>query len=348
MTTWYCTREQVKAALDVADTARADAQIDRLIEASSRGIEAASRANRVFRPYLGTEVFDWPARNQGGPYRLWIDRAAELITPTAIVSAGSTVDLSTVRLYPRQGPPYGRVELDRSLGTPWGTAATAQASISITGWWGYRDDEAVAGELAATLDATTTRVDVTDSAAVGVGDFLRLDDERLQVVGKRMLDTGQTLADAIPGTKAETALTVGDGDTFAVGEVLLVDAERMLIVDIAGDTLIARRAWDGSVLAGHTAGATIYAARTLVVDRGQAGTTAATHSAAAQVWRHEVPGPIEELCIGETLVALGREQSGYARVIGAGDAVRGAPGGDIRDLRETVRSRYRRYRSGAI
>lgn len=345
---WYCTREQVKAALDVAETARADTQIDRLIEASSRGIEAASRANREFRPYLGTELFDWPAREQGGPTRLWIDRRAELITPTAIVSAGTTIDLSAVRLYPRQGPPYGRVELDRSVGVQWGYGGTSQASVSITGWWGYRDDEAPAGELVASVDATSRRVDVTDSAAVGVGDLIRVGDERMQVVGKRMLDTGQTLQGPVPGTKAETQLAVDDGDAFAVGETILVDAERMLIVDIAGDSLIARRAWDGSVLAGHAAAAPVYAARTLTVDRGQAGTTAAVHSAASPVLRHEVPGPIEELCIAETLVALGREQAGYARTVGAGDAVRAAPGGDIRDLRETVRSRYRRYRSGAI
>jgi len=36
---WYATREQVKAALDAAETARNDAQVDRAIESGARSIE---------------------------------------------------------------------------------------------------------------------------------------------------------------------------------------------------------------------------------------------------------------------------------------------------------------------
>ena len=67
------------------------------------------------------------------------------------------------------------------------------------------------------------------------------------------------------------------GSGFNVGEVILVDSERMLIVDIAGNYLTVKRAWDGSVLAIHSTGADIYTLRLLTVTRGALGTTAGTH-----------------------------------------------------------------------
>ena len=52
---WYANREQVKRALDVAETARNNAQIDRAIAASSLSIEKQLR--RRFYPWDGTRYF---------------------------------------------------------------------------------------------------------------------------------------------------------------------------------------------------------------------------------------------------------------------------------------------------
>jgi hypothetical protein len=54
----------------------------------------------------------------------------------------------------------------------------------------------------------------------------------------------------------------------------------MLVVDRYTATVIVERQWSGSVLAAHSSGDTIYAYRTLTVQRGQLGTTAATHTTA--------------------------------------------------------------------
>ena len=65
-----------------------------------------------------------------------------------------------------------------------------------------------------------------------------------------MLATGQTLQ--APGltdrANAET-VPVTNGAAIAVGETILIDAERMLTVDIAGNNLIVKRGFDGSTLA---------------------------------------------------------------------------------------------------
>jgi hypothetical protein len=77
---------------------------------------------------------------------------------------------------------------------------------------------------------------------------------------------------------SDNTLAVGGAGTLHVGETILIDAERMVVVDTSGSSYIVDRARDGSVLATHTAGATISALRLLTVMRGALGTTAATHT----------------------------------------------------------------------
>jgi hypothetical protein len=110
----------------------------------------------------------------------------------------------------------------------------------------------------------------------------------------------------------------------------------MLIEDIAGNNLTVRRAWDGSTIAAHSVGATVYAPRTLTVTRGALGTTAATHLTAASVYRWDAPGPVRQLCVAEALTDLLQGRSGYARTAGAGENEREATGRGLKDLRERV------------
>lgn len=342
----YATREQVVAALDSAPTAREFAQIDRLIWTASRDVEGLTR--RSFWPRLATRYFDWPAAEPAPSWRLWIEQPAQLISVGLLQSGGDTVVPGDFVLEPDHGPPYNRIDLLRSSSASYGGGATSQRDIAVTGWWGYRDDQEAAGALAAAVSSSATQLAVTDSSLVGVGDTLIVDAERLLVVGKRLRDTGTTLAGTLTAQKDGTTVTVADGTAVQPGETILVDAERIAVEDVAGSTLLVRRAVDGSTLAAHTAGAAVYAPRLLQVERGAASTTANSHAQGAAVRRWVPPDPINSLCIAEVLVKLGREQSGMARTVGAGDALRAAPGGDIRDVRAQVQQQFRRYRSGAI
>ncbi|MFF8901669.1 hypothetical protein ACF082_29780 [Streptomyces lydicus] len=320
MSIWYATREDVARALDVRETARNSAQIDRQIEAASRAVEALCH-RRSFAPAAETRYFDWPGTPGTRPWRLWLDDS-DLISVSGLASGGVTIPEDSYFLEPsRSGPPYSRIELNLAASSAFGGGPTPQRAIAVTGVWGYSDTETPAGATVAPLDASTTTlaVDGAASAALGVGSVIRLADERLTVTGRRQLDTGQTLAGALTAQAKDTALTVADGSVFEVDETLLVDAERMLVVDVAGDTLIVRRGWDGSVLAAHDAGATIYAPRSLTVTRGALGTTAATHTAGTSVQRWDPPGPVRQLTIAETLSALLAETSGYSRALRAGE-----------------------------
>lgn len=320
----YATREDVKNALDFKQTARADRQIDRALHTASRGVDALCR--RRFYPEVTTKSWDWPNAQRARPWRLWLDEN-ELISVTEVTTGGDDVPLEAVFLEPNQyGPPYNQVQLDTSSATSgWIGGDTHQRTITITGLYGHRDDETTLGTTAGALDdtATTVGVDAGTSAQVGVGSLLRLDTERVIVTGRTQADTGQTLAGDIDAQAKTVLIPVSDGTAFAVEETILIDGERLLIVDIAGDNLIVRRAWDGSTIAAHTTGATVYAPRTLTLTRGVLGTTAAAHSSGA-VHRFDPPSLVHQLALAEAINVLLQEQAGWFRTATGGSTSREA------------------------
>lgn len=343
----YVTREQVKRALDSAETARNNTRIDDAIASGSRAADTLCR--RRFYPEYATRSFPWPnPSGAGASWRLWLDEN-DLISLDTLTSGGDT--LTGYLLEPvNSGPPYTSIEIDLSTAAAFTTGATWQRSITGLGWWGYRDDTVPTGALAEGLDDSEVGVDVTDSLAVGVGSLIAVDSERMIVTDKRLLDTGQNLQTSLTALNNNATVAVTDGTLFAVGEVITIDAERMLVEDIAGNNLIVKRGWDGSVLAAHTAPtADIYAPRTLVVERGAVGTTAATHSTAAAVTVWKPPTLVARLARAEALVELGVESAGYAGSPGAGQAKRPPQGGTLEDLRCQVRDAHgRKARIGVV
>lgn len=321
----YATREDVKNALDVKQTARADRQIDRALRTASRDVDSLCR--RRFYPELTTKSWDWPSAQRARPWRLWLDEN-ELISVTEVTTGGEAVPAEAVFLEPNAyGPPYNQIQLDMASATPgWIGGDTHQRSISIVGLYGFRDDETTAGVTTGALDATTTSisVDAVTSATVGVGSLLRLDTERVVVTGRAQADTGQTLAGDVDAQAKTTVVPVVDGTEFAVDETILIDGERLLIVDIAGNALIVRRAWDGSTIAAHTSGAAIYAPRTLTLTRAALGTTAAAHSLGTPVQEWTPPSLVHQLSLAEAINVLLQEQAGWFRTASGGSTSREA------------------------
>jgi hypothetical protein len=338
-TPWYATREEVKAELDVKETARSNARIDRALADATESVHGLT--HRVFYPTLATRRFDWPARyGTPTPWILRLD-SNEIISATTLTSG--TVDISSDDYLLRRAddldePPYTRIELSLNSSASFGQGDTYQQDIAITGLFGYRNDETTAGTTTEALDSTETSIDVdaAASAAAGVGSLLRIDTERVIVTGRSMLDTGQTLGVDLTNQNNAVLIAVQSGAAFAAGEVILIDGERMLVEDIAGNNLIVRRAWDGSTMAAHTAATAIYAPRALTVERGALGTTAAAHDSGTTVTRWDAPGSIRQLCLAEALTDLLQGRSGYARTAGSGDNERETSGKGLADLRARV------------
>ena len=161
--------------------------------------------------------------------------------------------------------------------------------------------------------------------------------------------TGQVnLSGATTASASDNAITVTSGAAINVNEVLSIDSEKMLAVDITGNTVTVVRAWDGTVLATHSTSTAIYAYRSLTVARGFAGTTAATHSNSAPISVHRVPALIHDLAVAEASNTVLQRTSGYAEVGAAGyslpNATLGAGLADLWDEAETSHGRKSRRR----
>lgn len=344
----YTTRETIKRALDIGETARNNRNIDRCIESAARRIEGL--CHRIFYPYVDTKYFDWPNYQRATPWRLWLDDT-ELISATRVLSGGVEIPPGNYNLESnRVGPPYNRLEVDISTSSALSAGETYQRSIAITGLWGYTDEETPAGHLAEALDTADTaiEVDAVTSAEVGVGTILRVDNERMIVTNRLTTDTGQVVGGSgLTNNKNDVAIEVADGALFAAEELITIDAERMLIVDITGNTLTVLRAYDGSTLAAHNAGAVIYAPRNLIVSRGALGTSAEPHSDGAAILQWLPPAGVRQLNTAEAIHELMQEQTGWFRTMSAssnfgGTARRAATIEALIDLRQQVYAEYGR------
>lgn len=327
----YASRELLKAAHDVKLSARADAQIDRLLAAASRGIERGFR--RAFYPTTASRVLEWPPR---GSFWLYED----LLSVSSVSIDG--VAVTGYVLEPRSGPPYHRINFDDAT-------VTGGDLVTVTGDWGFCNDTVPAGTLVGAVASTTaTSLVVSDSSRVGVGDLLLASTERLVVTGRSSSSVGTTLGGNIAAQDNVVTVPVADGTKVALGETITIDAERMLVLDIVGNNLTVKRAFDGSVLAAHTSGATVYAPRTLTVARGCCGTQAETHLNGLALSRYVAPPEIIELTIAEAMVSLSQEGAGWSATIGSGEGEREAAGRAVGSLRARARDLYGRKRMGAV
>jgi hypothetical protein len=351
MGVWYASREDAKAAAQIT-TARDDRLVDDALEAASRNVEGL--LHRRFYPWTGTRKLDWPGWQRARPWRLWLDANEMISISTLKVDNGATtLSASTYflrRADERDEPPYDHIEIDLGTSGAFSSGTSHQRAIWATGVFGYTADTTVAGTVAEALDDTETGVDISDSSIVGVGDLIKVDSEYMTVTARSMLTTGQTVqTTALTAQQNNTTVAVSSGAALNVGEVILIDSERMRIVDIAANNVTVDRAVDGSTLAAHDTGVTIYAPRTLTVVRGAVGTTAATHLTAAPLLKQVYPGLVKSLTVAYSLNQLQQQSAAYARVAGTGDNAREFTGRGIKALEDDARQAHgRKTRLGAI
>jgi hypothetical protein len=321
-TPWYATREQAMNALDFVESARTRVRVDRALASATDIVRG--QLKRDFWPVQATRYWPWPVPGRTSTWRLWLDQD-EIISLDTLVAGGTTITTGDYLLEPvNDGPPYDRIEINLGSDASFESGPlTTQRSIAATGKFGHTDAAADAGTIAEALDDTETGVDVSDSAAIGVGDLIRVDSERMTVTGKNLLATGQTVGTGgIDNQRGTTSLPVSSGAAFTVDEQIVVDSERMRIADIAGNTLIVDRAVNGSVIAAHTSTTAIYAYRTLTVTRGALGTDPAAHNNGATVSRWVPPALVTSYCLAEALNIVEQDPTGWARMAGSGDNAR--------------------------
>lgn len=342
---FYCTREDVKSATDVVSTSRVDAVIDRAIAAASRYIEGQTL--RRFYPWDGTRTFDWPIPVA----RWWILELEdnELTSATLVVSGGvpMTQDVDYF-LRPDNAPalraPFTRVEINLAGNGSFNIGSSIQRAILITGTFGYNNELAAVGTLAAAAGSGDAQVTLSSGFGWGIGSILVVDNERLVVTGRQSVTTGQTVGTGgLTALNSATLVPVASTGAFTIGEIILIDGEKMLITDTAGTNLIVERGWDATPLAAHTAGTTIYSNRQATVRRAALGTTAAAHSQNAAVNLVVIPDGIKEWCLAKAITDTADVLAAYARYVGrGGKAIPYVRGVGVAELAENAMAAYGR------
>lgn len=353
----YATVEEVSASLEVASSAYATSLIYKKILASSRGIEDFLNGLRLY-PERRTVRFDWPNNSYLPTWRLDLGNNRLISLETLTNGDGTNITTNAIlrRADELAEPPYDYLEIDLGSSASFSSGNSFQQSLTVLGLYGNNDTAtdtpgALIPSGGITDSATVITLDLTSDGILtpGIGSLLLCGTERLLVTARRMSDTGIDTSSSMLDSQSANSVTVSDGTAFAVEETILIDAERMRIEDIAGNTLIVERAWDGTTLETHDTAASVYALRTFIVSRGVLGSTAAAHSASAAVYVHEYPPLINELCIAETVVMLEQNSSAYARTIGSGGSVRETVGKGLEDLRDKVYAAFQpTSRAGAI
>lgn len=302
-------------AADIHTTARASAVVDRAIQTAADSIDGA--LHRQFFPEDKTCSWDWPNFQRAYPWRLWLDRAelADVtVNPPVVTAGGSVIDAASILWgHPNYSPPFTYLELNRGTSASFGVGSTPQRDITIAGTYGYWIKTDSAGTLAADIDNAITTVTTSDGSLLGVGQVLIIGTERMLVSEVASTDTGATLSSG--GTAkldSDVALTVSDGTKVHAGEVLLIGSERMLAIDVSANVVTVKRAWDGSVLATHSALDKVLAYRTWTVVRGSLGTAGAAHTTGAACSVLRVPSLIRDLSIGESVIQVAQELGAYS------------------------------------
>lgn len=338
----YVTRERVQLTLDQADTFRSNSSIDRAIASASRDVEGVT--HRYFYPTLATRYPDPWRQIRGGI--LWLDsNVYEMAAVTSLVVDSVTWTVSTdYYLDPEDGPPYTSIRIPRTSSKAW---PSDERSIVVTGQVGASVRTKAAGTLSTSMNSSVTSMVVSDASLVGVGDLVTLDSERVVVTDKALSTTGTTISAGMTAVMSETTVSVADGTAVHAGETVTVDSERLFVESIAGNSLTVKRATQGSVLAAHTSGATVYAPRTCTVERACTGTTAAAHSSAITVYVNDPDSLVKELALAFALNNLEQGKSAYARTTGSGESESESAGRGVKQILEDCLARHGRIRIGA-
>lgn len=332
--------EDVRAAVDAAESTQVDALIARHLSAASDAARALCA--REFTPWFGTRHFGWPHDQMGTSWRLWLDADELAAQPDAIVASGETI--TDYFCEPaNSGPPYNRVELDLSTAATWAGGLTPQRAIAITGAFGFSVGTEALALLASTIDEDATTLTLTTTPQVG--NLLVLGSEYVEVTALEWIGAAST-TEALPDDSSVQALALDDTIGARPGELLLVGVELLRVRDTAGSTVIVERAAGGSTLTAHDLGAEVYARRLATVERGACGTSPTGHAATSPVRRHVVPEAVRSYVIAETLWRLQRDASSWAAATKVAGGMNAA---ELERLRADVKASHgRNLRKRAI
>ena len=185
-------------------------------------------------------------------------------------------------------------------------------SVQLTGTFGlYSRAQSTGATLSATISAAAAEMTVSNGSKVSPGMVLLIDSEQILVTGwGDPTASATTLSAALDATSDQVALTSGSG--LNTGELLRVDFEDMRLHRKKTNTGLVVRNWNNTGQVAHLIAAAVDVYRTVTIERGVNGTTAASHASGAAISRYMVPDNVLKLTKKMAILGLNQSRSNYA------------------------------------
>lgn len=294
---------------------------DLVADAQSPGADEARmyQAIREASDYLQKEI-GWflpvtlaRSFNGKGSNRLFVP---PLLAISTIVNDSDTLTTLDYILKPDDGfwpnGPFGQllVDPDATLLSCW---FDEENGVVITGRWGKYERSADTG---ANVDDTTQQnssqltLKVDNGAKVSPGMVLLIGSEQELVTGWGDPTASITTLNGAVSATDET-ITLANGALVNVGEVLRVDFEQMKIKDKRTHQCSVTRSWNGTGRVSHLTATAVDVYRTVNVERGMNGTTAAVHANAVDIHRYFVPDDMQYLTKEIATLIVNKAKGGY-------------------------------------
>lgn len=249
-----------------------------------------------------------------------------LISVTTLVNAGTTLSAADYILKPEDGHwaygPYGEIEIDPDSNVLLGWVDETDGVV-ITGKWGlYNRTAPLTATVADTTqqDASQLTLKLSNAGEASPGMVLLVGSEQELVTGwSTPIASATQLNGAI--TNSDEILTVDDASLVNIGELVRIDFEQMLVKDRNTTTnkLYVMRGYNNTARAAHLDNATLDVYRTVTVERGVNGTTAATHANGLAISRYLAPDDVQMLSKQIATLLVNKAKSGYQGRTGNAD-----------------------------
>ena len=223
--------------------------------------------------------------------------------------------LETSRPFWANGP-YIQIEVDpdSSLISAWCDSEPDSVQI-IANHGMYERSAALTATVADTTQqsASQATLKVSDGSQVSPGMVLKLGDEQELVTGYSDPSAAVTTLNGAVAA-ADEEITVTNSALVNVGEIIRADFEQMKVRDRNTTThkLAVWRGWNRTNRVAHLTAVAVDVYRTVNVERGVNGTTAATHANGLAISRYFAPDDIQFLTREVATLMLNKAKGGYA------------------------------------
>lgn len=293
----------------VADMKEPGVDEARMLQAIMEACDYLSKEIGWFIPVTFTRSYN------GRGFRELI--VAPLIAITTITNDGTSLVSTDYILKPDHGywpnGPYGIIHVDPDA-VNLGSWADELDGVVIAGRWGLYERSVVTGATVQDnpqSDSQTT-LKVSDGGKISPGMVLYIGTEQELVTGWGAVTASVTTLNGAVAV-ADDYITLVNSTLVNLGEIVRVNLEDMKIRAINTTTHKAYvyRQWNGTARAAHTTSTAVDVYRTVNVDRGVNGSTAAAHVQAVAISRLIPPSDVQLLAKKVATLIINQAKSGY-------------------------------------